>query len=376
MIRLLYCLFLMLVMIEQCDAQAVSAKGMGTVTYSFRLNAEDRRDAVQRASLNALEAYVAESSQAKVRLFSERREQFAAQLERFVIASTVLSEDVNKDAKTFTVVIRADINATQVQAELNASSAVQNTAAAERSMLTFIFVARAQGSSQKFDDKVYKRTDTHDTSGKKDGHSEKTSEGEHVSAASISTSASRVASNTAVTDTSVTSITGGSTTSKADIVSWVVTSAAEVNTAMSGIFSNAGYEVIEAEFVEGESDGQLSVAKIRSEFSTGNDLSSELLRATVSGIRTAGIPLMAFGTLDVGMQDIDPVSGNVRIPVTVTGKVLDVSGRFPKTITSVGPVLYFGLGSDASVAKTNALSLAAEKTAGQMVDELNVKNQH
>lgn len=374
--RMLCCLLFMFVMVRDCPAQTVSAKGMGTVTYTFRLSAGDRRDAVKRASLNALEAYVAESSQAKVRLFSERREQFAAQLERFVIANTVLSEDVNKDAKTFTVVVRADINATQVQAELNAGSAMQNTAAAERSMLTFIFVARAQSSSQKFDDKVFKRTDTHDSGGKKEGKTERTSEGEHLGAVSISTTASRETHDTMVTDSSITSTTGGSATRKADVVSWMVTSAAEVNIAMSGVFSNAGYEVIEAEFVEGESDGQLSVANIRNEFSTGNDLSSELLRATVNGIRAAGIPLMAFGTLDVGMQDVDPVSGNVRIPVTVTGKVLDVSGRFPRTIASVGPVLFFGLGPDASVAKTNALSIAAEKTAGQMVDELNVKNQH
>ena len=126
--------------------------------------------------------------------------------------------------------------------------------------------------------------------------------------------------------------------------------------------------------MEGDSGGKLSIERIRSEFSTGDDLGSEVLRSTVDGVRNAGIPLLAYGTLDVGMQDVDPISGNVRVTVTVTGKVLDVTGRFPRTVTSVGPVQYFGLGSDASVARTNALAQAAERAAEQMVDELNVKN--
>ena len=142
---------------------------------------------------------------------------------------------------------------------------------------------------------------------------------------------------------------------------------------MSGIFSAAGYEVVEAEYVEGESRGLLSLANIRQDFATGNDLSSQTLRNTADGIRTAGIPYLAYGTLDVGMRDRDPASGNVRVHVTVTGKVLDLTGRFPRTVTSVGPTQYAGLGSDESVARTNALREAAEKTAQLMTNELNVK---
>lgn len=375
MIRLLCCFFLMCMAVSNGLAQTVSVKSMGTATYGFRLDDDTRREAMRRAALNALEVYIAESSQAKVKLFAARRDEFAEQLDRFVLSSTLLSEDVNKGAKTYSVVVRSEINAALLQAELDAGSAVQNTPAGERSLLTFVFVARAQGSSQSFDDKVYQRVDSQASVEQQSVRAEETAEGEQIGGSSISTSGSIGVNDSVSVSTSASTTTGGSTTRKADAITWTVSSAAEVNTAMSGIFSNAGYEVVEAEYVEGESGGQLSVARIREEFSTGNDLSSEVLRSTVNGIRTAGIPLMAFGTLDVGMQDRDPASGLVRIPVTVTGKVLDVSGRFPRTITSVGPVQFFGLGPDASVARTNALSLAAEQAAGQMVDELNVKNQ-
>ena len=76
------------------------------------------------------------------------------------------------------------------------------------------------------------------------------------------------------------------------------------------------------------------------------------------------------------MQDIDPVSGNTRVTVTVTGKIYNVSGRFARTLSSVGPVQFAGLGPDATVARTNALQLASQKAAQQMVDELNNKGIH
>ena len=59
--------------------------------------------------------------------------------------------------------------------------------------------------------------------------------------------------------------------------------------------------------------------------------------------------------------------------MTVTGKVLDVRGRFPRTVSSVGPMQYAGTGPSETVARTNALQLAAEKAAQQMINELNVK---
>ena len=88
------------------------------------------------------------------------------------------------------------------------------------------------------------------------------------------------------------------------------------------------------------------------------------------------MPYLALGTLDVGMKSKDPATGLVRVNVTVTGKVLDVSGRFPKTASSVGPVQIAGLGPNPTVARTNALSKAAETAARQLSDELNAKGFH
>ncbi len=342
-------------------AQTISARGMGTASFSFRLTPEARAQALTKAKVNALEAYVAETGAAKLRLFEARRDELIGDVDRYILSAVQLSETEDKQAKTYTVTVRAEINATLLQTKLDAGSAVSGARTNERSLLTFLFMARSQDSVQSFQDKEYRRADVSTS------HGEKTQEGDAFRGNSVSTSGSinRTASATVTT--------GGSTTARSDNITWKVANAAEVNTVMTGAFSAAGYEVVEAEYVESESRGLLSTARIRKDFSTGNDLSAATLRDTANGIRAADIPYLAVGTLDVGIRDRDPASGNVRVFVTVTGKVLDVRGRFPRTVSSVGPMQYAGTGPSETVARTNALQLAAEKAAQQMINELNVK---
>lgn len=342
-------------------AQSVSSRGMATTSYGFRLDAEARREAINAAALNALEAYVAETGPAKVKLFDQRRTEFSSNISRYVLSSVILSEQEDKKAKTYTVVVRSQINSTLVQAQLDSGSATSNTSSAARSLLTFVFVARSQDSAQSFDDKAYARTDVSSTYG------ENTREGESFRGNSVSTSGNRTETG------SVAVTTGGSVTRKSDNLTWKVSNVGEINSVMTGAFSSAGYEVVEAEYVEGESRGLLNLANIRKDFGTGNDLSSQTLRNTADGIRAAGIPYLAYGTMDVGMRDRDPASGNVRVHVTVTGKVLDLTGRFPRTVTSIGPVQFAGLGPDESVARNNALREAAEQASQLMTNELNLK---
>lgn len=358
------------------QAQTVSASGMGSVSYDWRLKPEQRQEALARAKLAAIEAFLAETSAAQVKLFAARRDEFAASVDRFVLAAVVLNESNDPKAKTYSVVVRADINAALLQADLGAASATSQAAPADRSLLALLFMARSQASVQSFQDKVYTRADFSASVTSQAGYGEKTSEGESIAGNRIATDASRQESVDVNAASSVATTTGGSVTRKADAVSWQVAGTSEVNAAMTGVFGSAGYEVVEAEYVEGESGGQLSIARIRSDFSTGNDLTPDVLCATVAGVRTAGIPLLAVGTLDIGLRDTDPVSGNTRVFVNVTGKVLDVSGRFPKTVSSVGPVQFSGLGPNETVARNNALALAAERAAQTMVDELNVRGVH
>lgn len=354
-------------------AQVVSARGQGSVVFDGRLGPEERQDALSKAKLMALETHVAESSRGFLQSFNQRRGEFVANIDRYVLAATVLSETEDKRSKTYSVVARVELNQALLRADLEAGSAVGQANAGERSLVALLFMARRQGSVQTFDDKVYRRADATATGNARERNSEQTNEGESIGGSSISTSGTIQRSQSSTVETSVSTTTGGSTTRKADAIVWEVSNSAEINTAMTGVLGDAGFEVVEAEYIEGESGGQLDIERVRADFSTGSDLSADVLRSTVAGVRHAQIPLLAFGTLDVGMRDTDPVTGNVRVYVTVSGKVMDVSGRFPRTLASVGPVQFAGLGPDESVARTNALKEAADKTASQVVDALNAR---
>jgi hypothetical protein len=355
------------------SAQVVSARGQGTVVFEGRLGPEERQAAMTQAKIAALESHVAESSRGFLQSFNQRRAEFVSNIDRYVLSATSLSEAEDRKAKTFSVVLRVELNQALLRADLEAGSAVGQVASAERSLVALLFMARRQSSVQAFDDRVHQRADTRTAVNASEREDERTREGESISASSIATSGSVERGRSGVIETSVSTTTGGSTIRKADAVVWDVGNASEINSAMTGVLSTAGFEVVEAEYVEGESGGQLDIERIRQDFSTGSDLSPEVLRATVAGVRTAQIPLLAFGTMDVGMRDRDPVTGNTRVHVTVTGKVMDVSGRFPRTLASVGPVQFAGLGPDESVARTNALLLAGEKAAQQVVDALNAR---
>jgi len=354
---------LALLAIAPVHAQSVAEKGTASVTYSGRLSPEIRQGAVRKATVNAIERYIADTNAARSRVFDQQRDRIAARIDDYVLGSTIISDEEDKSTKTYSVVVRADINGTRLMNDLgNGSASASAIASTAHQTLTFLFLSRSQASVQSFDAKIYKRADVDASS------SRKTSEGETVRSHAVGTS------DSVDEHASVATTTGGSTTRKADKVDWVVSQSSEINTAMTGVFADAGYDVVEADQVEGASNGLLNIEKIRGAY--GDDLPSQMNRDATQGVQQAGIGLLALGTLDVGMQDTDPVSGNTRVTVTVTGKVYNVSGRFARTLTSVGPVQFSGLGSDASVARTNALQLASQKAAQQMVDELNNKGIH
>jgi hypothetical protein len=62
--------------------------------------------------------------------------------------------------------------------------------------------------------------------------------------------------------------------------------------------------------------------------------------------------------------------------VSVRSQLLDITGKLPRIIASVGPIQYAGLGPNQDVAKRNALNLAAVEVAKAISDQLNSKGMH
>lgn len=286
------------------------------------------------------------------------RSEIEENLDDYVISSSVLTEDYDKKSKRLNIVVKVTLDDTRLINMVNGESVVANSATDEKSLLTFIFVSRRSDSIQQFDEKVYKRSDT--------TNAEEGTENESGGASGIAYQSK--------TSTSQEVTSGGSRTLKADKTTYSVASAAEINIAMSEVFGSAGFEVVDAEFVEEETAGLLSVDAFKRDFSAGDDVSGATQRNAAKGARMIDLPYLAVGTLDIGMATVDSSTGLKRVAVTVTGKMLDLAGRFPKTVAAVGPVQIAGIGPTTVEAERNALKMAAEKAASELVNQLNSKS--
>jgi hypothetical protein len=149
-----------------------------------------------------------------------------------------------------------------------------------------------------------------------------------------------------------------------------------LNQVFTQVFSKAGFRVQEATLVEGAAGGKFKVASVEEDYKSGNDLKAPTLQSIVDGMRTAGVPYVALGTLDLGLIDTDPQTGLLRAVVTVNARLLDVTEPIPETLASVGPTQYAGKGPTEDEARTNALKLAATSAARELSGQMNSQGLH
>lgn len=321
-------------------------------------SAKDRESLKDKAVNAALSRWASQQGSSFLKNYDQIREQVEKNLGDYVIQTSVLTESYDKESKRLNIVVRVTLDDIRLKNLVTDSSAVANTSANEKSLLTFIFVARRQDSVQSFDAKTFSRVDA--------SVSEQGSEAEASSGNSA-----EYQSNTTKSEELT---TGGSQTAKSEKIEYRVSSASEINIAMNEVFGNAGFEVVDAEFVEEETNGLLSIEKFRSDFGSGNDVSGATLRNAAKGAKMVELPYLAQGTLDVGLPTDDSATGLKRVSVTVTGKLINLQGRFPTNVASVGPVQFAGLGPTVTEAERNALKLAAESAAQELVNQLNSKS--
>ena len=336
---------------------AATSKGVAEVDYSgfFGPGAEEKRQAIDKAKLNALERYVTKSSRSKVKMLQRKSSQINAQMGSLILDSNLVDEKVDKDTSRVRIVIKVEINEHLLNSILAENDAPTN---GEGDYLSFVFVAREQSSVKSYQDRKVAR--------KEIATSDDGVELESASVDGMEYQTNRKSSKTMVV--------GGSTTRKADVVEYRVSTVGDVNIAMTGVFSEAGFEVVEADYLEDETGGLLDVSAFKRDYAVGNDVDSRTLKSAVKGLKMLEIPYFAVGTLDISMQDKNPDTGLVRVYVTVTGQVKSLKKRFPKTVASSGPVQYAGEGPNVTVARTNALLLAAKHAAVDLTEQLRVKN--
>jgi hypothetical protein len=341
------------------NAEDVQVQGVGELSYETDLfshspDSSDRQRAVELAKKNALDRYTGSFSASRYQLYQKVESQVLSALDQYVVGAMVLEESVDKGAKRYHVVIRATINGARLDALMNSVAAP--SAAPSGISLSYLFVARQTDSVRQFQGRNTTMTNT------QQGTTASGTQGITGGVANYSESADQ---------TSVT-VTGGSTLLKADQVEYVVTSPENVNTAMLDVFSSNGFQVADYRDVVAQCGG-VDPDRINAEFARSDQLSRETRKQAFAAARSCSVAAFAIGTLDIGLPDIDPVSGNKRVYVSVRSQVMNLTGVLPRVIASVGPVQYAGLGPDQQVAMRNALQLAATEVAKTISDQLKSK---
>ena len=343
------------------SAETVNVKASATVNYKGSLFSKEpkpeiKNEALAQAKLSAWKKYVAKMSGATKDMYRSQEDMFLSNLDDFVVELKVLDDTLDTDKKTYSVIVRAVIDESAVSSVLRTNSAAGQQATGDGSLFSFVFVSREVTSRKEFQDK---KTDITKSESVAASETKVAISGNNVSESSDNSSMSKTT-------------TGGSTEKKADKLKYSVASSQDINAAMSNVLATSGFEIVEYDDVVSECGGTEREI-IMAEFSESDDMSRQTRKGAINGNRECEVTLFAAGTLDIGLSDVDPVTGNKRVFVSARAQVWNLEKRLPKKVASVGPVQYSGLGPDAKVAMRNALNLAAEEAAKEIVAILNSK---
>lgn len=379
------------------QADIVAAHGVGTAPFSGKtlfgkpeMQSIDEQTAINNAEINAIDMYFANQSDAATGNYENVKANIDADLGKYVLNYIMINEQ--KTDASVSVVLKVNLNGSLLRNAVKNSSATSQTSAGSRSNILSIFVARQIDSIKTFDAHIYKRADaSEDVNGqmqsKDDGNqsvSHKGSQGQSIGANNISvndrktsrTSDEQHASVRGHVQATATLETGGSTLQKSAQTTWRLYPSSNLNSAITSVFTQQGYEVVDEAFAEVQSNGLLSIKATNNDYSKGQDLRPTTLAHMEMAAKNMEIRYLALGTMDMGQTGTDPNNGNVRVGVTVNAKVYDLSSRFPRQAVVVGPVQYFGESSTEQAAQVQALKNAGVAAATEVTSQMQQLGMH
>lgn len=329
----LYILFVLALLPYQAFAASM-VNGKAVVSFESSLFSsgpaqEQKTEALKQAKRQAWEKYIQGFSPAKLKLYRKLESSILEDLDNYFLKVNVIDEKVDDDKNQYTVIVRATINEARLQTLFAKVSSGDKVSA---SLFSFIFVARAQNSVTSYD---------------------KTRVKSHIKDATQS-------------------VTSSSTELVEDKVEYRILSADSIDTAMNQVLSSSGFEVVKYDDVVSECGG-VEPGDIRNTFTVNNNITRVQRKSAIQAAKACDVSYFAVGTLDVVLADTDPVSGNQRVFVSVKSQVWNIKDRLPKQISSVGPVQYQGIGPNNLVAQNNALTMATESVAKEIINQLNAK---
>lgn len=333
--------------------------GKGDYQYSDGIfksspDEDERVHALNKAKSNAVLAYAGTLPDATRKLFEQKRAQFLSNPDRYIIRYNVAKDKMDKKSRMYSVIIEAIVDDAKIKNDIGDSFGSKDATLAKNNIVVF-FIAREVAATTSFDAKVTKV---------------EKSQGEKSGAISAENSDGSNAVRESAESMSVVT-TGGSTINKSDVQEYRIdeVSRGEFGGFLTDVFSSKGMENI--------SDGSFfdSIGLMQEDYGKGASIKPATWRKIMRELKDPenDIKYIVVGTVDLSAKQIHAATGKPLVSATVSAKIYNISGKFPKILASLRPITVRGIGSDQSLAKKNALDNCAKSAAEEIIDKLRGK---
>lgn len=353
-------------------AQTVKVRGIGRVTYSCPPNSTemsatggdvclsstyDREDALLKAKMNAIERYFADRGEAETENYIRMEDEIQDNLDRLILSDTILNKQDRSGR--YEVTVSVEINEARLRNLMRSGSAAGAARKSQKSDIVYLFMGREVDSTIKSGPAITATSSAKAAAkAKADG-----TESEHITRSKISTAAEMAGTVEAKTQVK----TSQEVVIKRDQLTYKLLPMSNYDSAITSVFSQAGFSVVDSRFVLSEND----INSVNNDYEQGDDIAAPTLNSVSGTLRDKAIPYLVLATLDVDKPTIDPATGLNRVVVRTAVRVLDISSRFPREVASVPAYQITGLGSADSEAQNKALSDSCQRAAREIVQRLN-----
>jgi len=336
----------------------------------------DKDAALQKAKMNAVEMYFAERGEAETENYDRMEDEILDNLDRLVSNETILNEQ-DKSGR-YEVTASAVLNEARLRNIIRGGSAAGTAGKSQKSNIVYIFTGREVDSTTKRGPTVTSTAsaniDTATSAEMAAKTAAKGKESERIRSSEISTAEetqSKAAVKTkgsASVDTQVT--TGSTTVITRDQSTYKLLPMSDYDSAITSVFSQAGFSVVDSRFVLSEKDFD----SVKNDYERGDDMAIPTINSVVSTLQGKGIPYLVLATLNVDPPGRDSATGMNRVVVNTAVRVLDVSSGFPREVASVPAYQITGLGIAEIEARNKALTDSCVKAAREIVQRLNTQD--
>ncbi len=330
--------------------------------FSSKPEPEDIENVEKQALLAAWNKYISTCmDKGRMQEYLSRGSEILGNLDSYILDKK-LSHKVDKKTKTVNAEALLTVNQSLIDGLFTRASGGGD---GDGAYMVWIFAAKQASYTAGGD------VTTYDADVKKEANARSLNSVEIVSAQDDTSEieSTLVEENSSSSSSGQTTQRGKETTSV--IRDYEIISTADFSTKMSSVLALANFEPIEYVDLVNECGGE-EPDVVEEELAMNGKMSRETRKSVITAARDCDIEYLAIGTIDINQPQQSGVEG-YNVILSINGEVLSLAKRLPKKVAAIGPVQAQAGGPEDNTAVRNALHLAGDATANEIVSRLNAK---